>query len=90
MTPDPRIMLTFVYFPKYWRCRAKITLPMEARKVVENWGHVDLVTETEFKEDEIDYLGLEFQTNWYQTDNGVVGGGANGVVRGMGRRLSRK
>lgn len=85
MTPDPRIMLTFVYFPKYWRCRTKIQLPMAVREEAKKWDHVDIETGTEWKDGEIDHLGLEFEANWYQVDEGF-GGGANGVVTAEGNK----
>jgi hypothetical protein len=85
MTPDPRIMLTFVYFPQYWRCRTKIQLPMKLREEVKKWEHVDMESGTIWKEGEIDYLGMEFEANWYQVDKGF-GGGANGVVTPEGKK----
>jgi hypothetical protein len=74
----------------YWECKTEVTLLVEVKKEVENWEHVDLVIQTEFKEGEIDYLGLEFEENWYQTGYGPVGGGQMGLSLRMERRQSRK
>ncbi|KAK6076812.1 phytanoyl-dioxygenase family protein [Seiridium cupressi] len=82
LTPDPRIMLTFVYFPKYYRNPMKIKLPLSVRSTVNSWPMVDFEAGTEWVDDGIDYLGLQFQANWTQTEAGLVAGGANGVTSG--------
>lgn len=80
MTPDPRVMLTFVYFPKFWRSPMKISLPANVRASVAAWPKADFEAGTKWIDGEIDHLGLQFEANWTQEEAGSVGGGGEGVI----------
>ncbi|TAQ86472.1 hypothetical protein B7494_g5203 [Chlorociboria aeruginascens] len=44
-TPDPRVMLAFIYFPQWYRSFMHLTLPKECRPIIESWKHVKVNAE---------------------------------------------
>lgn len=52
----PRIMLAFIYYPRWFRCHMRITLPESARKKVESFTGYDLVGGTKFVPGPVDHL----------------------------------
>lgn len=61
--PNPsenwRIMVGFIYFPRWYRNPMRITLPKNCRPILQKWTHVDAVGATNFVDGEIDHLSPE-------------------------------
>lgn len=53
---NPRIMLAFLYYPQWFRCHMRITLPEEARMKVASFTGYDLEGGTNFVPGPIDHL----------------------------------
>jgi hypothetical protein len=53
---DLRIMLGFIYFPRWFRSPMRFTLPEDCRQIVESWDHADLTTSAEFVQGKVDHL----------------------------------
>ncbi|KAI9647298.1 hypothetical protein NHQ30_003682 [Ciborinia camelliae] len=51
-----RIMLGFIYFPRWYRSPMRINLPSSCRSIVQKWKHVDAIGATNFINEEIDNL----------------------------------
>jgi ectoine hydroxylase-related dioxygenase (phytanoyl-CoA dioxygenase family) len=66
-TSDPRIMVGFIYSPKWFGSRMRIKLPEAARIRVESWEHVDCVAE--FVEKDFDYLEYTQELNLTQEES---------------------
>jgi ectoine hydroxylase-related dioxygenase (phytanoyl-CoA dioxygenase family) len=81
-TDTPRIMLAFVWFPRWYRSLMRLVLPEDTREIVEAWTDVEIAPVTKFVPGPVDHLGIEFLVNFTQTENGVVQGSEKGIVRG--------
>ncbi|OBT86782.1 hypothetical protein VE02_04220 [Pseudogymnoascus sp. 03VT05] len=57
-TNQPRIMLAFIYFPRWFDPQMRLTLPASVRESVGRWTSVDIIGHTDFVEGPIDYLHL--------------------------------
>lgn len=55
-TDKPRIMLSFIYSPRWFGTRMRIRFPAEARQHVESWKHIDCSSVAQFVEGRLDYL----------------------------------
>lgn len=51
-----RIMVVFIWFPRWFRSPMRLTLPEDCRTLVESWENVDLVGATNFVDGEVNYL----------------------------------
>jgi ectoine hydroxylase-related dioxygenase (phytanoyl-CoA dioxygenase family) len=66
-----RLMLGFIYFPRWFHSPMRFTLPEDCRKLVASWNHADLTTAAEFVQGKVDHLdpkhymlgGLNFTQN---------------------------
>lgn len=56
LSGENRIMLGFIYFPRWYRNPMRITLPTSCRPVVEKWTQVDAIGATKFADGIIDHL----------------------------------
>ena len=65
-TDQPRIMLAFIYFPRWFGAQMSLTLPLNVRETVSTWTHVDIIGHTDFVEGPIDYLRLVKNLNFEQ------------------------
>jgi ectoine hydroxylase-related dioxygenase (phytanoyl-CoA dioxygenase family) len=65
-TSVPRIMLGFIYSPKWFRSHMRLRFPLKARPRVESWTHVDCLSISEFVDDEFDYLEFRQDLNLTQ------------------------
>ncbi|OTB07258.1 hypothetical protein M426DRAFT_8985 [Hypoxylon sp. CI-4A] len=55
-TSTLRIMMGFIYSPRWFGSHMRLKFPAEARRVVESWKHIDIISVSEFVEGEFDYL----------------------------------
>ncbi|ESZ98637.1 hypothetical protein SBOR_0977 [Sclerotinia borealis F-4128] len=56
LSDQNRIMVGFIYFPRWYRNPMRITLPSNCRFIVQKWKQVDAIGATEFVVGEIDHL----------------------------------
>ncbi|KAM0132437.1 hypothetical protein ACHAP3_006476 [Botrytis cinerea] len=56
LSDQNRIMLGFIYFPRWYRNPMRITLPQNCKSVVEKWTQVDAIGATQFVDGEVDHL----------------------------------
>jgi ectoine hydroxylase-related dioxygenase (phytanoyl-CoA dioxygenase family) len=68
VTCDPRIMLGFIYSPRWFGSHMRMQLPVGARKKVMSWTHVECLAD--FQRDEFDYLSFRQELNLTQSING--------------------
>ena len=60
---DPRIMLGFIYNPRWFGSRMRLRLPANAREVIQPWDHIDCFSCCEFIVDDMDYLKFRQHLN---------------------------
>jgi Phytanoyl-CoA dioxygenase (PhyH) len=65
-TNIPRIMLGFLYSPKWFRSLMRMRFHVEAKKRLESWDNIDCLSATEFVDGEFDYLNFVQQLNLTQ------------------------
>jgi hypothetical protein len=61
-TPDPRVMLAFIYFPQWYRPFMHLTLPEECRPIIESWKHVKV--NAKYVDGEVDHLKHRVKMNF--------------------------
>ena len=64
---EPRIILGFMFSPVWFGSRMRMMLPHSARPCLESWSHIDCLGNTEFVNDEFDYLVNHQDINLTQT-----------------------
>jgi ectoine hydroxylase-related dioxygenase (phytanoyl-CoA dioxygenase family) len=69
---EPRIMLGFIYFPRWFRAQMRLVLPMSAKDVLQTWNHIDAMETTDFVEYPICHLKLPFNLNFTQAKSGSL------------------
>ncbi|KAF2810737.1 uncharacterized protein BDZ99DRAFT_338891, partial [Mytilinidion resinicola] len=55
-TDVPRIILGFMYSPRWFGSHMRLRLPSEARKCLETWEHIDCLGTADFVESDFNYL----------------------------------
>jgi hypothetical protein len=55
-TDHPRIILGFLYSPRWFGSQMRMALPSSARPILESWSHVDCVEPVDLHPAEFDYL----------------------------------
>ncbi|OQE16567.1 hypothetical protein PENFLA_c027G08429 [Penicillium flavigenum] len=66
-TQEPRIMMAFLYFPRWYRSFMQIKLPQECREIVESWKHVEV--KAEFVDGPVDWVTYRVKMNFTQIPN---------------------
>ncbi|OCK90477.1 uncharacterized protein K441DRAFT_666174 [Cenococcum geophilum 1.58] len=66
-TDVPRIILGFIYSPRWFGSHMRMRFPSEARKCLETWEHIDCLNTAEFVEGKFDYLEFNQDINLTQT-----------------------
>lgn len=61
---DLRVMLGFMYYPRWFMSQMNMALPEDCREIVESWSHVDALSSTRFLEGRVDYLCPSFAKYW--------------------------
>lgn len=59
----PRMTLSFVFFPSWYRPPMRLTLPTSIRPVLESWKSIDAVTTSNFIDGPADHLRIPFGLN---------------------------
>ncbi|TGO80625.1 hypothetical protein BELL_0004g00520 [Botrytis elliptica] len=65
LSDQNRIMLGFIYFPRWYRSPMRIMLPKNCKTVVQKWTQVDAVGATQFVDGEVDHLDQTLGTLAY-------------------------
>ncbi|CAN9377212.1 unnamed protein product [Alternaria alternata] len=55
-TDDPRIILGFLYSPRWFGSRMRMLLPSSARPLLQSWTHIDCLQSVDFVAGRFDYL----------------------------------
>jgi ectoine hydroxylase-related dioxygenase (phytanoyl-CoA dioxygenase family) len=71
LTSVPRIMIGLIYSPKWFGSHMRLRFPIEARKRIESWEHVDCLSVAEFVEDDLDYLEFRQELNLTQEKSDI-------------------
>ncbi|KAG8529042.1 uncharacterized protein KY384_005676 [Bacidia gigantensis] len=66
-TQDPRVMLAFIYFPRWYRSHMHLTLPKEVKSKIETWNHV--AVKAEYVDGPMDHLKHRLKMNFTQMQN---------------------
>ncbi|OAL47949.1 hypothetical protein IQ07DRAFT_514810 [Pyrenochaeta sp. DS3sAY3a] len=53
---DPRIILGFLYSPRWFGSQMRMLLPSTARPLLQSWTHIDCLDSVDFVEGDFDYL----------------------------------
>lgn len=69
---DPRYMLGLVYFPSWYRSPMRITLPRDAKDIVQSWSAIDTKTTFKYVNEPVDHLKLPFGLNLTQHADGDI------------------
>ncbi|KAH7070061.1 hypothetical protein FB567DRAFT_613260 [Paraphoma chrysanthemicola] len=67
-TTVPRIMLGFIFSPKWFGSRMRLKLPGAARTIAESWKQVEVLCEAESAKDDMDYLNFAQEMNLTQKE----------------------
>ncbi|EMD67053.1 hypothetical protein COCSADRAFT_351726 [Bipolaris sorokiniana ND90Pr] len=52
----PRIILGFLYSPRWFDSRMRMTLPYSAQPILKSWNHIECIKSVDFVADNFDYL----------------------------------
>lgn len=66
-TNEPRIILGFIYSPRWFGSHMRMTFPYSARPCLESWNHIDCLKAAEFVAGQFDYLTNHQNINLTQT-----------------------
>jgi ectoine hydroxylase-related dioxygenase (phytanoyl-CoA dioxygenase family) len=55
-TDHPRIILGFLYSPRWFGSKMRMLLPSTARPILQSWTHIDCLESVDFVEGDFDYL----------------------------------
>lgn len=69
---DPRYMLGLVYFPSWFRSPMRITLPPDAKDLIQSWSNIDSETTIRYAEGPVEHLKLPFGLNLTQRVDGDI------------------
>ncbi|KAL9062496.1 MAG: hypothetical protein Q9161_009797, partial [Pseudevernia consocians] len=72
LSNDPRYMLGFVYFPAWFRSPMRITLPPDAKDLVQSWSKIGSGTTVRYADGPVDHLKLPFGLNLTQRADGDI------------------
>lgn len=62
----PRIMLGFMYFPRWFNPQMRLTLPRDTRELVKSWEHIEIMSVTDFVDGEVDHIAMRPWLNFSQ------------------------
>ncbi|KAI6089807.1 hypothetical protein F4821DRAFT_256811 [Hypoxylon rubiginosum] len=65
-TTNPRIMLGFIFNPRWFGSQMRLRFPIEAKQRIESWEHIDCLGVSEFAEGDLDYLQFQQQLHLTQ------------------------
>jgi ectoine hydroxylase-related dioxygenase (phytanoyl-CoA dioxygenase family) len=55
-TDDPRIILGFMYSPRWFGSQMRMPLPRSARPILQSWTHIECLESADFRAGHFDYL----------------------------------
>lgn len=68
-TDVPRIMVGFIYSPRWFRSQMRLRFPKEARMHIESWKHVDCLDIADFVDNDMNYLDFRQDLNLTQEES---------------------
>lgn len=80
LSDTPRIMLAFVWFPRWYRSLMRLVLPEDARDIVESWTDVEIAPVTKFVPGPVDHLDIRFLVNFTQKEEGEIKDTDEGIM----------
>lgn len=63
-TLNPRVMLAFIYFPRWYRSFMKLELPIDCKDVVDSWEHV--AVKVDYVDGPVDHIKYKVKINFSQ------------------------
>lgn len=66
LSAEPRIILGFMYSPRWFGSHMRMKLPSAARKSLERWDHIDCLGTSQFTEEAFDYVHFHQDINLTQ------------------------
>jgi hypothetical protein len=63
---EPRIILGFIYSPRWFESQMRMIFPSSARQRLQSWGHIDCLKAAEFVAGDFDYLDFQQDINLTQ------------------------
>jgi ectoine hydroxylase-related dioxygenase (phytanoyl-CoA dioxygenase family) len=65
-TDEPRIILGFIYGPRWFDTHMRMVFPSNARSRLQSWSHIDCIEAAEFVEGDFNYLDFHQDINLTQ------------------------